>query len=181
MGLDEIAKKSAETTFLEGFMADEQEGKHVDTNAWRASLQNDGNIRRLAVGAIIVSEMRKAVLKETQFTCSAGIAHNKVRGFYKQMFFRLHDPFFCRISRIAEQNNIKQTEKLNLPLENELFSARFQPKIDFPILFLNSEHTTLCFNPFTSDQDIISSYNINTISTRKVIRIKQNVNQGIIN
>ena len=181
MGLDEIAKKSAETTFLEGFMADEQEGKHVDTDAWRASLQNDGNIRRLAVGAIIVSEMRKAVLKETQFTCSAGIAHNKVRGFYKQMFFWLHDPFFCRISRIAEQNNIKQTEKLNLPLENELFSARFQPKIDFPILFLNSEHTTLCFNPFTSDQDINSPYNINTISTRKVIRIKQNVNQGIIN
>lgn len=78
MGLDEIAKKSAESTFLEGFTADDKEDKDVDTDAWRASLESDENVRRLAVGAIIVSEMREAVLQETQFTCSAGIAHNKV-------------------------------------------------------------------------------------------------------
>ena len=79
MDIDEIAEKSAASTFLEGFMIDVGDDKRVDTTAWRASLEDDENIRRLAVGAIMVSEMREAVLKETQFTCSAGIAHNKVR------------------------------------------------------------------------------------------------------
>ncbi|THF99940.1 hypothetical protein TEA_017266 [Camellia sinensis var. sinensis] len=31
----------------------------------------------LACGALIVAELRRQVLKETEFTCSAGIAHNK--------------------------------------------------------------------------------------------------------
>lgn len=79
MDIDEIAKKSAATTFLEGFMTDSGDNKCVDHDAWKASLEDDENIRRLAVGAIIVSEMREAVLKETHFTCSAGVAHNKVR------------------------------------------------------------------------------------------------------
>ena len=37
-------------------------------------------------------------------------------------------------------------------------------------------------NPFTptSDQDRISPYNINTISSREVTRIEKNVNHGII-
>ena len=87
MDLDEIAEKSAASTYLEGFMIGDGDDKHVDTNAWRASLGDDENIKRLAVGAIIVSEMREAVLKETQFTCSAGVAHNKVRHLYKIIFF----------------------------------------------------------------------------------------------
>ncbi|WVZ22622.1 hypothetical protein V8G54_001166 [Vigna mungo] len=33
----------------------------------------------LACGALIVSDLRMQVLKETEFTCSAGIAHNKVK------------------------------------------------------------------------------------------------------
>ena len=32
----------------------------------------------LAVGALVAMEMRQAVLEGTGFTCSAGIAHNKV-------------------------------------------------------------------------------------------------------
>ena len=37
-------------------------------------------------------------------------------------------------------------------------------------------------NPLTpmSDQDRISPYNINTISTRQVMRIKKNINLGVI-
>ena len=40
----------------------------------------------------------------------------------------------------------------------------------------------ITFNPLTpmNDQDRISSYNINTISTRQVMRIKKNINLGII-
>ncbi|KAJ8044503.1 DNA polymerase eta [Holothuria leucospilota] len=34
--------------------------------------------KRLAVGALITEEMRAAVLKQTKFNCSAGIAHNKM-------------------------------------------------------------------------------------------------------
>jgi len=78
MDIDEIAEVSAASTFLEGFMINDGDDKRVDTTAWRASLEDDENIRRLAVGAIMVSEMREAVLKETQFTCSAGVAHNKM-------------------------------------------------------------------------------------------------------
>ena len=89
MDIDEIAEKSAASTFLEGFMIDDGDDKRVDTTAWRASLEDDENIRRLAVGAIIVSEMREAVLKETQFTCSAGVAHNKVRYILIQLIFHL--------------------------------------------------------------------------------------------
>ena len=45
---------------------------------------------------------------------------------------------------------------------------------------LNHKHQSL--NPFTptSDQDRISPYNINTISSRQVMRIEKNVNHGII-
>lgn len=47
-------------------------------------LMNDGDHRDklLACGALIVTELRLEVLKETEFTCSAGIAHNKVRGVF---------------------------------------------------------------------------------------------------
>ena len=89
MDIGEIAEKSATSTFLEGFMIDDGDDKHVDTTAWRASLEGDENIRMLAVGAIMVSEMREAVLKETQFTCSAGIAHNKVRRIQFVIFYLL--------------------------------------------------------------------------------------------
>jgi len=36
----------------------------------------------LAVGALVAMEMRQAVLEGTGFTCSAGIAHNKVPTFF---------------------------------------------------------------------------------------------------
>jgi DNA polymerase eta len=36
--------------------------------------------RRLACGACVMADMRTAVAKELGYTCSAGIAPNKVRG-----------------------------------------------------------------------------------------------------
>lgn len=39
---------------------------------------NERRDKLLAFGALIVAELRLQVLKETEFTCSAGIAHNKV-------------------------------------------------------------------------------------------------------
>ncbi|XP_002742117.1 DNA polymerase eta-like, partial [Saccoglossus kowalevskii] len=34
--------------------------------------------KRLAIGAVIVEEMRKAVYQKTEFRCSAGVSHNKI-------------------------------------------------------------------------------------------------------
>ena len=43
-------------------------------------------------------------------------------------------------------------------------------------------NSTDAFNPLTpmSDQDRTSPYNINTISSRQVMRIKKNISQGIV-
>ena len=43
---------------------------------------------------------------------------------------------------------------------------------------MTDEENILYVNPFTpmSDQDRISPYNINTISSRQVMRIKKNIN-----
>ncbi|XP_047330613.1 DNA polymerase eta isoform X2 [Impatiens glandulifera] len=46
--------------------------------AWLRRHDADHNDKLLACGAIIVAEIRMQVLKETEFTCSAGIAHNKM-------------------------------------------------------------------------------------------------------
>ncbi|KAM4097939.1 hypothetical protein ACJW30_07G039500 [Castanea mollissima] len=45
---------------------------------WLSSSDADHRDKLLACGALIVAELRMQVLKETEFTCSAGIAHNKM-------------------------------------------------------------------------------------------------------
>lgn len=47
---------------------------------WFSKSNADRRDRLLACGALIVAELRLEVLEVTEFTCSAGIAHNKVRG-----------------------------------------------------------------------------------------------------
>ncbi|CAN1327876.1 DNA polymerase eta [Linum perenne] len=45
---------------------------------WLCNVDADHRDKLLACGAIIVAELRMQVLQETEFTCSAGIAHNKM-------------------------------------------------------------------------------------------------------
>lgn len=45
---------------------------------WLCQSDADHRDKLLACGAIIVARLRMKVLEETKFTCSAGIAHNKV-------------------------------------------------------------------------------------------------------
>jgi DNA polymerase eta len=45
---------------------------------WICREDADRRDKLLSCGIIIVAELRKQVLKETEFTCSAGIAHNKM-------------------------------------------------------------------------------------------------------
>ncbi|KAI5072525.1 hypothetical protein GOP47_0012631 [Adiantum capillus-veneris] len=50
----------------------------ITVKGWLSRSILDPKDRMLANGAIIIAELRKAVLTETGFTCSAGIAHNKM-------------------------------------------------------------------------------------------------------
>ena len=52
--------------------------KEKNARAWLCRSDADYQDKLLACGAIIVAQLRVRVLEETQFTCSAGIAHNKV-------------------------------------------------------------------------------------------------------
>ena len=74
----------------------ENEDDDIDNETRRIQLLGEwlmkegrGDETSLAIGAIVAREMREAVFKETGFTCSAGIAHNKVNS-----LFRLYFPFF---------------------------------------------------------------------------------------
>ena len=58
-------------------------------------------------------------------------------------------------------------------MENGLISMYIIIAINFRMKRLNP------FTP-TSDRDRISPYNINTISSRQVMRIEKNINHGII-
>lgn len=45
---------------------------------WLCRSGADHRDKLLACGVLIVADLRMQVLQETEFTCSAGIAHNKV-------------------------------------------------------------------------------------------------------
>ncbi|KAM7270694.1 hypothetical protein ACFE04_029908 [Oxalis oulophora] len=57
-----------------------EEGSDFNDNVkrWLSRCDADHSDKLLACGAIIVAELRMQVLKETEFTCSAGVAHNKM-------------------------------------------------------------------------------------------------------
>ncbi|KAL6206239.1 hypothetical protein ACLB2K_023488 [Fragaria x ananassa] len=59
---------------------DNEDGSEAKENVrkWVCSSNADRRDKLLACGALIVAELRLLVLKETEFTCSAGIAHNKM-------------------------------------------------------------------------------------------------------
>eukprot|EP00079_Xenopus_tropicalis_P013540 XP_002942198.3 PREDICTED: DNA polymerase eta [Xenopus tropicalis] len=89
MGVAPIPGELLKTTYVQGYPQCEpdcdtlskEELRQRGLEQWLESLPI-GDPRspdlKLAVGAIIVEEMRAAVEKETTFQCSAGIAHNKV-------------------------------------------------------------------------------------------------------
>ncbi|KAM7271968.1 hypothetical protein ACFE04_031182 [Oxalis oulophora] len=57
-----------------------EEGSDFNDNVkrWLSRCDADHSDKLLTCGAIIVAELRMQVLKETEFTCSAGVAHNKM-------------------------------------------------------------------------------------------------------
>ncbi|GBM53449.1 DNA polymerase eta [Araneus ventricosus] len=66
-------------TFVIGWEDKENEGGALES--WLQMIYEEDHLyhdRMLATAAVIVEEMRAAVLKETGYKCSAGIAHNKM-------------------------------------------------------------------------------------------------------
>lgn len=60
------------------YMGAQDQSDKKTVKEWLCRSDADHQDKLLACGAIIVAELRMDVLKETMFTCSAGIAHNKV-------------------------------------------------------------------------------------------------------
>ncbi|EES01500.1 hypothetical protein BDA96_03G325400 [Sorghum bicolor] len=73
---EEIFMEAAKSNIL-GLLSDAGE-KEKNVRAWLCRSDADYQDKLLACGAIIVAQLRVRVLEETQFTCSAGIAHNKM-------------------------------------------------------------------------------------------------------
>ncbi|AQL05017.1 DNA polymerase eta [Zea mays] len=71
-----IFMEAAKSNIL-GLPADASE-KEKNVRAWLCQSEADYQDKLLPCGAIIVAQLRVRVLEETQFTCSAGIAHNKM-------------------------------------------------------------------------------------------------------
>ncbi|KAI3883766.1 hypothetical protein MKX03_010434 [Papaver bracteatum] len=59
-------------------LSENENDKQKDVRKWLCRNDADHRDRLLACGAIIVAELRMQVLKDTGFTCSAGVAHNKM-------------------------------------------------------------------------------------------------------
>uniref|UniRef100_A0A0A9XPW2 DNA polymerase eta n=1 Tax=Lygus hesperus TaxID=30085 RepID=A0A0A9XPW2_LYGHE len=72
-------------TFVVGYTSESSNDEALrseGTGSWLKDLYfsglDDVDAKKLAVGAVVVEEMRREVLKVTGFKCSAGIAHNKI-------------------------------------------------------------------------------------------------------
>ncbi|XP_020256660.1 DNA polymerase eta isoform X2 [Asparagus officinalis] len=74
--LEEIDEEVLKSHVL-GVTADEDD-RATKVREWFYQSDADHRDKLLACGAIIVAHLRMKVLEETKFTCSAGIAHNKM-------------------------------------------------------------------------------------------------------
>lgn len=86
---------------------------------WFSRSDADHRDKLLACGALIVAELRIQVLKETEFTCSAGIAHNKVAEIFSTLSFFsiLSSLLFPHPSIICEQMLAKLASGMNKPAQ----------------------------------------------------------------
>jgi DNA polymerase eta len=64
--------------FCHNFKENKDEGRIESLQEWLQKAASSRHETRLMVAAKLVEEMRAAILSQTGFTCSAGIAHNKV-------------------------------------------------------------------------------------------------------
>ncbi|WCJ33302.1 DNA polymerase eta [Euphorbia peplus] len=75
--LEEIDEEALKSHVL-GLKKEGQKDDQESVKEWLCSSNADHRDKLLACAVLIIAELRKQVLKETEFTCSAGIAHNKM-------------------------------------------------------------------------------------------------------
>ncbi|KFK31611.1 hypothetical protein AALP_AA6G135700 [Arabis alpina] len=75
--LDSIDEEALKSHIL-GMSRNEGDDFKESVRDWICRKDADRRDKLLGCGMIIVAELRKQVLKETEFSCSAGIAHNKM-------------------------------------------------------------------------------------------------------
>ena len=75
--LEELVDKTLVSTHIIGYTDEAVTDGHRCRGQWLAALSDERN-KCLAMGAVIIQRARDAVKEKTGFTCSAGIAHNKV-------------------------------------------------------------------------------------------------------
>lgn len=80
------------------FIQDGSDAKE-EVRKWLCRSDASYQDKLLACGALIVSDLRMQVLKETEFTCSAGIAHNKVKAVLVRQY--IHILFFLNSDNIS--------------------------------------------------------------------------------
>ncbi|KAL9456642.1 hypothetical protein AB3S75_005795 [Citrus x aurantiifolia] len=75
--LDEVDEEALKSHIL-GLESKDGNDSKATVKEWLCRCDADHRDKLLACGVLIVTELRMQVLKETEFTCSAGIAHNKM-------------------------------------------------------------------------------------------------------
>ncbi|CAG2063441.1 unnamed protein product, partial [Timema podura] len=81
--ITEVQPSQLANTFVVGYSEAEdndEEMRKQGIESWLSYIREMQDLvqMRLAVGAVLIEEIREAVYKQTSFRCSAGIAHNKV-------------------------------------------------------------------------------------------------------
>ncbi|KAL5773703.1 hypothetical protein ACOSQ2_013627 [Xanthoceras sorbifolium] len=99
----------------------------ANVREWLCRSDADHRDKLLACGALIVAELRMQVLKETEFTCSAGVAHNKMLA---KLASAMNKPAqqtvvpFSSVKGLLESLPVKKMKqlggKLGTSLQNEL-------------------------------------------------------------
>ncbi|XP_062161133.1 DNA polymerase eta isoform X2 [Alnus glutinosa] len=76
-GLEVIDEEAVKSHIL-GLNNEDGSDAKENVREWLCRIDADRRDKLLACGALIVAELRMQVLRETEFTCSAGVAHNKM-------------------------------------------------------------------------------------------------------
>ncbi|GMY35061.1 dna polymerase eta [Fagus crenata] len=121
----EVIDEEALKSHVLGLNNEDGSDAKENVREWLCSSDADRRDKLLACGALIVAELRMHVLKETEFTCSAGIAHNKMLA---KLASGMHKPAqqtvvpFFSVKGLLESLPIKKMKQLGGKLGTSLQS-----------------------------------------------------------
>ncbi|KAK3189043.1 hypothetical protein Dsin_028604 [Dipteronia sinensis] len=123
----ELVDEEALKSHILGLKNENGSDTKANVREWLCRSDADHREKLLACGALIVAELRMQVLKETEFTCSAGVAHNKMLA---KLASALNKPAqqtvvpFSSVKGLLELLPVKKMKqlggKLGTSLQNEL-------------------------------------------------------------